>query len=36
MIYIGVLGVLLLIVLAGAVAAVKETGRHMEEEYGNK
>ena len=36
MIYIGVLGVLLLIVLAGAVAAVQEAGRYMEEEYGSK
>ena len=36
MIYIGALGALLLIVLAGAVAAVKEAGRYKEEEYGNK
>ena len=36
MIYIGALGALLLIVLAGAAAAVKEAGKYMEEEYGRK
>lgn len=36
MIYIGALGALLLIIFVGAVAAVQEAGRHMEEEYGNK
>lgn len=36
MIYIGVLGALLMIILAGAVAAVKEAGKYMEEEHGSK
>lgn len=36
MIYIGALGALLLIIFVGAVAAVKEAGKYMEEEHGRK